>query len=458
MTKLRIFGSVHFNTRSVVEDDLREFSEGADAIAVEQPQLGETPRSAVGLVLRYPFFFIGLQLLFVFVQIPLLALFNRDLRSVEQIAVREVAQGRPIHRVDRHPLGILSERSHGWIVGNWLAFAALAVWLPTETLVATGLAIGLLVVVTVRALYGIRLPTVAAAVVLTALAYWLLIVDPFMNDMMGGLVALTFLIAGLGLVKITLEARNEVMLEDVATLAAANDYERICLATGYNHVPGMVERASAHGLTTVDVFKPAFRATGQMLDPEAVLESDGTDVRPDMETAGSVLFRRAGATGIDWLVIAVIAVAFPVVLVATDSAYPLGSDALLGGLILLWCLLSPPAYFVVGEAKYGQTLGKSLLDLTVVRIDGSPSTPGDAIIRTVLHPLDFLPIGYVLGAIVVATTDHGQRLGDLVAGTTVVKTEKVPEASTVDDENRSPNPGVPRVDADDSVRPRTTDR
>lgn len=67
MTKLRLFGSVHMNTPSVVTEDLREFSRGADALAVESPRLGESIRSSIGLVVRYPLCFLGLQALFLFV-------------------------------------------------------------------------------------------------------------------------------------------------------------------------------------------------------------------------------------------------------------------------------------------------------------------------------------------------------------------------------------------------------
>ncbi|OLZ41407.1 hypothetical protein A6E15_10580 [Natrinema saccharevitans] len=462
MAKVRIFGSIHVNTRSVVEDDLRAFSKGADAIAVEQPRLGETVRSAVGLVLRYPFFFVGLQSIFV-LQMPLYVLFNRDLLSAEFLAARAVAGERPVHEVDRHPLEILSGRSPLWIVGNWLTFLVLAVAFPAETLVATGLAVGLLVVLTTRFRYGIRRPTIVAAVVLTAIACGLLVVDLFRTDIGASFVGLLYPVGGLVLLRLTLEARNEAMLEEVASLATTHDHERLCLATGYAHLPGMVERASAYGLTTGDVFKPRWRASGEWADPDTLLESDDRDVRPRVETAGDVLGRRAVATVIDWLVIVLLALSVPAALVGIDSARSIGSDASLGALTLLWVLLSPPAYYVIGETAFGQTVGKSLLDLTVVRIDGSPCTFRHAVVRTAVHPLDFLPVCYLLGGIVAAATDYGQRLGDLAAGTTVVKLEAPPDDRTADDTGaaagRRDSAAVdPPVEAGEAERTPTTDR
>ncbi len=427
VTTLRIFGTIHANTRRIVEDDLREFASGADAIAVEQPRLGGTARSAIGLVCRYPLFFVGLQLLFVF-QMPLYVLCNRDLRSAEFLVARTVAGKRPVHEVDRHPLAVLSDRNPGWIVGNWLAFLAVAVAFPIETLVAVGLAVGLLSVTTVRSRCGFRIPMLVAALSLAAVAYGSVVAGIFLSDIAGSVV-LIYLGAGYLLIRRTLEARNEAMLAEVAALATANDYDRVCLATGYKHLPGMVEHASGHGLLTADVFEPHWRASGEVLESEAVLDRDDSDARPNMETAGTVLRRRAAATGIDWLVIALLAFSASALLAGLDADASGGGDAVIGGLILLWWLLLPPTYFVVGEATYGRTVGKSLLDLAVVRIDGSPCTLGDAIVRTVLLPLDFLPAGYCLGAIIASTTDYGQRLGDIAAGTTVVKRERVTDSA-----------------------------
>jgi uncharacterized RDD family membrane protein YckC len=79
------------------------------------------------------------------------------------------------------------------------------------------------------------------------------------------------------------------------------------------------------------------------------------------------------------------------------------------------------AYFVATELTSGQTLGKRLLGLRVVRVDGSRAEAGPIVIRNLVRLVDWLPFLYVVGAITVfATGERRLRLGDLAAGTRVV--------------------------------------
>jgi uncharacterized RDD family membrane protein YckC len=78
------------------------------------------------------------------------------------------------------------------------------------------------------------------------------------------------------------------------------------------------------------------------------------------------------------------------------------------------------AYYLGLETMYGQTLGKKVMGIKVVAIDG-PLTLGKVAIRTVLRLVDGLPILYLLGLIVVAVSKQNQRIGDMAAGTLVVK-------------------------------------
>jgi len=72
----------------------------------------------------------------------------------------------------------------------------------------------------------------------------------------------------------------------------------------------------------------------------------------------------------------------------------------------------------------GQSIGKKLRHLKVVRLDGSHPTLRNYILRWVLRPID---IGITLGAaamVAILFGGRGQRLGDLAAGTTVVKLQQ----------------------------------
>src|SRR5207248_11059297 len=53
-------------------------------------------------------------------------------------------------------------------------------------------------------------------------------------------------------------------------------------------------------------------------------------------------------------------------------------------------------------------------------VDGGPLTLRAVVIRNVLRIVDWLPLLYLLGGFLVLYSRNGQRLGDLVAGTTVV--------------------------------------
>ncbi|OUJ75597.1 RDD family protein [Hymenobacter crusticola] len=69
----------------------------------------------------------------------------------------------------------------------------------------------------------------------------------------------------------------------------------------------------------------------------------------------------------------------------------------------------------------GQSLGKRARDLKVVRLDGGRPGLGDYLLRWLLRLID---LGIFSGAVAVITillNGRGQRLGDLAAGTTVVR-------------------------------------
>jgi len=78
-----------------------------------------------------------------------------------------------------------------------------------------------------------------------------------------------------------------------------------------------------------------------------------------------------------------------------------------------------PVAFELGAA--GQTPGKRLNGLRVVHDDGSPLTFRSSALRNVLRLVDLLPGLYLVGAIAIFATRSNQRLGDLAAGTLVVR-------------------------------------
>ena len=79
-------------------------------------------------------------------------------------------------------------------------------------------------------------------------------------------------------------------------------------------------------------------------------------------------------------------------------------------------------YFWVSEALWsGQTIGKKAFRLRAVGDRGEPLTFTQAGIRNIVRIVDFLPYAYGVGLIVLFANGKGKRLGDLAAGTIVVK-------------------------------------
>lgn len=69
----------------------------------------------------------------------------------------------------------------------------------------------------------------------------------------------------------------------------------------------------------------------------------------------------------------------------------------------------------------GQTIGKRSQKISVVRIDGNRVSLSDLLLRALLLVMDYLFTLGALGALLISTTDRRQRLGDMAAGTTVIK-------------------------------------
>ncbi|MGQ0659051.1 MAG: RDD family protein [Chromatiales bacterium] len=91
-----------------------------------------------------------------------------------------------------------------------------------------------------------------------------------------------------------------------------------------------------------------------------------------------------------------------------------------GGPFFLWLVIAL-LYYIAMEAKIGATAGKRLIGLKVARLDGSsPPDWRTSIVRNVLRLVDGL-VFYLLGAILIWTSDKKQRLGDRVAGTVVLR-------------------------------------
>jgi len=78
-------------------------------------------------------------------------------------------------------------------------------------------------------------------------------------------------------------------------------------------------------------------------------------------------------------------------------------------------------YFVLLEGLGGATVGKRLMRLRVVDVNGGRAGLVRCLVRNVLRVVDGLPTMGLVGAVLIAMTPERARVGDLVAGTRVVR-------------------------------------
>jgi len=137
---------------------------------------------------------------------------------------------------------------------------------------------------------------------------------------------------------------------------------------------------------------------------------------PNMDKVTDNTVKRAVALVIDNIIIIGLVILGFIVgfgITATTGSTTLGLIGVGLGVLL------GQVYVIYTEAKYGQTIGKSAMDLVVVREDGSAASLGPAIIRYLLVPIDYFPVFYFVGIVSMILSDNDQRVGDRLAGTVV---------------------------------------
>lgn len=77
--------------------------------------------------------------------------------------------------------------------------------------------------------------------------------------------------------------------------------------------------------------------------------------------------------------------------------------------------------FICEVFMNGQSFGKKILKIKVVKIDGSQPGIGSYFLRWLIKPIDVYFVYGSVGIITMLINGKGQRLGDLAANTTVIK-------------------------------------
>ena len=112
---------------------------------------------------------------------------------------------------------------------------------------------------------------------------------------------------------------------------------------------------------------------------------------------------------------------------------------MLFGLFLLIQFVIEWGYFVFWElVSGGRSLGKLCLKLRVVRDGGWPIGARESLIRNLLRMVDLLPGPYVVGLVAMIASPDGKRLGDVAAGTIVIRLDRPEPAPPLLDEVPAP--------------------
>lgn len=134
---------------------------------------------------------------------------------------------------------------------------------------------------------------------------------------------------------------------------------------------------------------------------------------------------RCLAAVVDTLLIITLQVALGAAIMAGSAALN-ADEAGIGSLLFaVWALISFVilwGYYLLFELLWnGQSPGKRMFGLRVVREGGRPITLVASALRNLIRVIDFLPLLYGLGALVMFADRRSRRLGDFAAGSLVVR-------------------------------------
>lgn len=91
-------------------------------------------------------------------------------------------------------------------------------------------------------------------------------------------------------------------------------------------------------------------------------------------------------------------------------------------IFILFYFLLYFGYFAIFEIVWnGQTPGKRKAGIRVIKDSGRPLTPAESIARNLMRIVDWLPAFYAVGIVSALLTKENKRLGDLIAGSLVVR-------------------------------------
>jgi uncharacterized RDD family membrane protein YckC len=145
----------------------------------------------------------------------------------------------------------------------------------------------------------------------------------------------------------------------------------------------------------------------------SILTPQNIELEYDLASVGD----RIVATIVDRLII----IAYIIILIIIASQSKFTGDIM--QLYIFVASLPVMFYSLLSEVfMNGQTLGKRIMRIKVISINGNQPSFSQYLMRWLFRIIDLWMTGNILAVIMVAVNDKRQRLGDVVAGTTLIKT------------------------------------
>jgi len=100
----------------------------------------------------------------------------------------------------------------------------------------------------------------------------------------------------------------------------------------------------------------------------------------------------------------------------------MGSELTITVLIIIYAIMFVFYDLICEITMNGQSFGKRIMKIKIISLNGARPTLGQYMLRWLFRIVDFSLTFQACGLICAAVSDKTQRLGDIVAGTTLIKT------------------------------------
>lgn len=155
--------------------------------------------------------------------------------------------------------------------------------------------------------------------------------------------------------------------------------------------------------------------------------SEAYEVRTPENVVFTFALAGVGARSLAWLIDLTVMTFLWSIAAGIALALGMWLGGLAAALYFVLAFLVQWGYGAIAEWRWGgQTVGKRIVGLRVLSLAGMRITFVQSVVRNLLRIVDLLPALYLAGGVTALLDRHGRRLGDLAAGTVVVRERRAP--------------------------------